>query len=183
MEFKFTKTRKVKSPSRGTSLSAGIDFFIPEFDDKFIEDLKSKNKNITFGFTCGTLQPDLTIPDNKTTGFILFAHQRILVPLGVHVKIPKDYCMIFFNKGGISNKKGLDVLACVVDEDYQGEVFLSLVNTSDNEIAHIEAGDKIIQGVLLPTIYTEINEVSILEELYKEKTERGEGGFGSTGHK
>ena len=85
--------------------------------------------------------------------------------------------------------------ACVVDEDYQGEVHLSIINTNnssemysddmyaiDSGYVTITPGDKLVQFILVPVNYANPEEVS-LEELYSEVSERGEGGFGSTGLK
>ena len=172
----FTKTRKVKSPTRATKKSAGIDFFVPEFDDDFIKDLITKNDGIE-----EKLWKWGKSVDNKTVNSImLMPHQRILIPSGIHVNIPHNYALIVHNKSGVATKKGLDRLAEVVDEDYQGEIHLSVVNTS-NDVVCINENEKLVQLILIPVLYADIKEVSTLEELYPTKTQRGTGGFGSTG--
>ena len=88
---------------------------------------------------------------------------------------------IAFNKSGIAVKKNLHVGACVVDEDYQGELHLNLTNTG-NQPQIIERGDKITQFVLLPVNYATPVEVEP-KNLYTKKSKRGDGGFGSTGTK
>ena len=84
--------------------------------------------------------------------------------------------------------------ACVVDEDYQGEVHINMINTNqpseyydmDGHYATnpghvtITPGDKLVQFILLPINYSNPEETT-LEELYTNTTERGEGGSGSTG--
>lgn len=104
----------------------------------------------------------------------------ILIELGIKVKIPSNYCLIAFNKSGVAIQ-GLSVGACVIDEDYQGELHLHLFNVSKQPV-RIMGGQKIIQFLLLPVWWEQhgIFEVP-LHELYPEKTERGEGAFGSTG--
>jgi dUTP pyrophosphatase len=87
--------------------------------------------------------------------------------------------LIAFNKSGVSAKLGLDVLACVVDCDYQGEIHLSLVNTS-NEVINILPGQKLVQFILLDVNICPIEEVND-NAIYNSVTERGSGGFGSTG--
>ena len=170
-DLQFTKIRDVKSPHRGTEKSAGIDFFIPKFNEQFVGDLKNKNGNIQFEYIGGNTEiPAIT----------LFPQQRILIPSGVHVKIPADFALIGHNKGGVASKKGLDVLANVVDEDYQGEVHINLVNTG-RDIAYLSQDDKILQFVLIPVLYAQLHEVPNLQELYPTQTERGAGAFGSTG--
>jgi dUTP pyrophosphatase len=81
----------------------------------------------------------------------------------------------------VAVKKGLSVGACVIDEDYQGEIHLHLTNRTQSEMI-VNAGDKIIQFVLLPYSKEGITVVP-LEELYESTTTRGAGGFGSTGGK
>lgn len=142
--MKIKKIKDVKTPTRGTSLSAGIDFYIP---NDFIQ-----NTGIAPG--C-----------------------RINIASGIIAEVPKGYALIAFNKSGIAANKGLQVGACVVDEDYQGEIHLNLMNVSQS-IAYINPGDKIIQFILLPVFYDSIEEVN---EIHTIQTERGSGGFGSTG--
>jgi len=161
--MKYTKIKDVKSPSRGTSQSAGIDFFIPD--------------------TWNDGEP-YSIPPGG----------RVLIPSGIKVNVPSGYALIAFNKSGIASKTGLMVGACVVDEDYQGEVHINMINTNhpsevwdmDGHYATnsghvtINPGDKLVQFILLPINYSNPEETT-LEELYTNTTERGEGGFGSTG--
>ena len=87
------------------------------------------------------------------------------------------------NKSGVGAKKQLDVLACLVDEDYEGEVHINLVNNG-NKVQTVNAGDKIVQGVLLKMNYAMPEEVESEEKLFANSTSaRGEGGFGSTDSK
>lgn len=144
------KTRDVKTPERGTSLSAGLDFFVP---------------NDFPGIHC------------------LLPGDDINIPSGIHVQVPHGYMLAAFNKSGIAVKKGLQVGATVVDEDYQGEVHLHVRNIS-GEVQTIEPGEKILQMVLIPVSYEGVELVDSLESLYGgETSERGSGGFGSTGTK
>lgn len=147
--MKISKTRKVKTPTRGTKFSAGLDFYIPE-------DFSWKYMCVSKG-------------------------QSILIPSGIKANIPKGYALIAFNKSGVATKKGLAVGACVVDEDYQGEIHIHLINISEKEVV-LEPGDKIIQFILLPVFYDFVTEVPE-SELYETETSRGLGGFGSTGDK
>ena len=85
--------------------------------------------------------------------------------------------MIAFNKSGVATKQGLSVGACVVDEDYDGEVHLHMINTSDKDQT-VVTGQKLVQFVLIPVCYIDVEEV---DELPQRNTQRGAGGFGSTG--
>ena len=142
--MKISKVRKVKTPTRGTQLSAGIDFYVPQ------------------DYSC-TLSPG----------------SSCLIPSGIKANVPEGCALVAFNKSGIAVKKSLHVGACVVDEDYQGEIHLNLMNVGKKEV-EINSGDKILQFVLLPVFYDIIEEVDA-KDLYKSQTERGAGGFGSTG--
>lgn len=103
----------------------------------------------------------------------------VLIPSGIKVKVPEGHALIFMNKSGVATKKGLTVGACVVDESYQGEVHLHLMNNSSNAVK-VFPGEKIVQGLLIPINYAMPSEVK-LADLYDSESERGEGGFGHTG--
>lgn len=121
---------------------------------------------------------DFFIPNDFETSQI-YPHDSINIPSGIKAKIPHGYALIAFNKSGVATKLGLDVGANVIDEGYQGEIHLHLVNTT-NQFIKIEKGQKIVQFILLPVNYELPEEVSE-EDLFESKSERGEGGFGSTG--
>jgi dUTP pyrophosphatase len=77
----------------------------------------------------------------------------------------------------------LSVGACVIDEDYQGEIHIHLTNIS-NKSTTIEGGDKIVQCLILPINYEGVEIVESEDQMWNgEVTERGSGGFGSTGTK
>ena len=78
-------------------------------------------------------------------------------------------------------KKSLMVGACVVDSDYQGEIHLHLLNVG-NERTVIAPGDKLVQFLLVPVDHCAVEEVDV-DTLFEEESERGAGGFGSTGDK
>ena len=109
----------------------------------------------------------------------LLPGDAVNIPSGIKVKVPHGFALVFMNKSGVAVKKGLQVGACVVDEDYQGEVHLHVRNTS-TEVQSIKPGEKLVQALLIPVDYCNIEVVNV-DELYEEETQRGEGGFGSTG--
>jgi dUTP pyrophosphatase len=104
---------------------------------------------------------------------------KAFIPSGIKANVPPGHALIAFNKSGVALKKHLFVGACVVDEDYQGEIHLHVVNVG-TEAVTIESGEKLVQLVLIPVFYDIIEEAK-QEELFSEATERGSGGFGSTG--
>lgn len=175
-KFRYSKVRDVKSIDRGTSNSAGIDFFIPKFTQEFMKIVQDKNPCISQLIPSSYSYIIINSPDVKS--ILISPGERLMIPSGIKLQGHKSTAFIMFNKSGISVKKGLDVLACVIDEDYQGEIHLSLVNTS-KYIVEIKEGEKIIQGIEIPVIYSDLIEVPETE-LFETETERGTGGFGST---
>lgn len=103
----------------------------------------------------------------------------VLIASGIKARVPEGYALIAMNKSGIA-LKGLQVGACVVDEDYQGEIHLHVRNISRGLIT-IQEGEKLVQMLLVPVFYDSVELVGSEQELFPETTERGEGGFGSTG--
>jgi len=144
-------------------------------DFKFskVKDVKSPNR--ANQFDAGI---DFFIP-NDFSEIILNHGESVLIPSGIKMNIPSGYGLIAHNKSGIASKKNLDVLASVIDETYQGEIHINLINNG-NVPQILKAGDKIIQFILTPISYINPIEVKI-EELFEEKSNRGENGFGSTG--
>jgi len=129
--------------------------------------------------TDGSAGIDFFIPEKYNETKILGPGDSVLIPSGIHVKIPNGFALIAFNKSGISTKKNLMVGACVIDSDYQGEIHIHLINCGNKHKA-INPGEKIIQFILMETPKVEIRECPKLSDLYTEETERGKDGFGST---
>jgi len=103
-----------------------------------------------------------------------------LFETGVAVEIPKGTMLEIKNKSSIASRLQLVVGACVVDHGYSGEVMIDMHNLGIDS-QRIEAGQKIAQGVLIPILTPKIEEISHIP--YHGSTDRGEGGFGSTGSK
>lgn len=101
------------------------------------------------------------------------------VTTGLAFAIPEGYFGGIFARSGLSTKKGLRPANCtgVVDSDYRGPVIVALHNDSAEKRV-IEPGERIAQLILLPYLAAEFDEVEELDE-----TDRGCGGFGSTGTK
>ena len=100
-----------------------------------------------------------------------------LVHTGIAVEIPKGYFGAIFARSGLATKQGLAPAnkVGVIDNDYRGEIMVMLHNHSKVERI-VNPGDRIAQLVIIPYIKAEFNLVDELDE-----TDRGEGGFGSTG--
>ena len=116
-------------------------------------------------------------------GWDLYAKESFTVPAGgsavhntgVHMAIPKGYCGLIVSKSGLNVKRGITCRG-LVDAGYVGSIVAKLDNASQGRDYAFKAGEKITQIVILPIPDVELEVVSELEE-----TERGSGGFGSTG--
>ena len=102
------------------------------------------------------------------------AHGSVVIDTGVHVEIPEGYTIFLKSKSGLNVKHNL-IGEGVVDALYTGSIKVKLYNLGDTDY-QILRGDKIIQMVILPCGYCEFTEVEQFAE-----SERGTGGFGSTG--
>ena len=110
-------------------------------------------------------------------GATIKPHETAKIGTGVAIQPPKDTFGAVFARSGLATKQGLRPANCVgiCDYDYTGEYIVALHNDS-NEERTIEAGERIGQVVFIPYVNVSFVEVDELEE-----TERGAGGFGSTG--
>lgn len=107
--------------------------------------------------------------------FSLKPLERHVFNLGLASEIPENYYVKVSPKSGLAVKAGIDVMAGTIDSSYRGEWGVVLINLG-NEPYEFKAGDKLAQGVLLKVEGAEIVETDNLSE-----TDRGTGGFGSTG--
>ncbi len=128
---------------------------------------------------------ELIIPRSLDAGFdiqslneiLLAPHSQALVDTGLYVAVPEGWVMIIKDRSGMAGKRRIYTHAGVVDAGYRGEVKIVLSNDGD-EIQTLKQGEKIAQAIIVPCL-TAGEEVKSLEDLGN--TERGEGGFGSTG--
>jgi dUTP pyrophosphatase len=106
--------------------------------------------------------------------------ERAAVPTGLSIALPPGHEGQVRPRSGLSIKHGVTVVNApgTVDEDYRGEVKVLLVNLG-REAHIIQPGDRIAQLVVAPVTRVEVEQVSSAQDLGE--TERGEGGFGSTG--
>ena len=109
--------------------------------------------------------------------FIVPAHGDYTIDTGIHVEIPNDYVGFIKSKSGLNVNAGLTATG-VVDSGYTGSIRVKLYNHSDEDYV-FSRGDKITQMVVLPVARFDMVRVDSLEDFGK--TERGNGGFGSTG--
>ena len=106
-------------------------------------------------------------------------HTTVKIGTGLSFELPQGTFAAIFPRSGIATKRGLRPANCVgvCDSDYRGEYIVALHNDT-NKVQVIEPQERIAQMILLPYIEMQFNEVDNLSE-----TNRGEGGFGSSGEK
>ena len=138
------------------------------------------------------LEHCLGLPEYKTVGaagmdlvasisepVVLKSLERKLIPTGVKIEVPMGYEAQIRPRSGLSIKHGITLINCTgtIDSDYRGEVCVGLVNLSSEQYI-INPADRIAQMVIAEVVQGEIEIAANLSE-----TQRGEGGFGSTGIK
>lgn len=137
------------------------------------------------------LYEDSIIPTRGSldaAGYDLYAHldsdsislnsgETYMVGTGIAVEIPSGYFAAIFARSGIASKRSLRPANCVgvIDSDYRGEIKVPLFNDSDKEQV-LEKNERVAQMVIMPYLNVTFN---LVEEL--SSTDRGQGGFGSTG--
>lgn len=99
------------------------------------------------------------------------------IETGIAVSIPEGYAGLIWDKSGIASK-GVKVFGGLIDSSYRGQVIVILANETSKPIK-FEAGDKITQMIIVPVETPELEFVEYKDDLGT--TDRGEGGFGSTG--
>lgn len=167
--MQFTKVRDVKTPAGNRQEDAGIDFFVPN-------------------------------DWNEGKDYILYIGEQVLIPTGIKTIFNRDLALIMTNKSGVSLKKGTVQGSCVIDSSYRGELHINLhkdsKGTEDIKVRKrgilgyfgfkewatiIKPGEKITQGILYKISNENIKEISNSAYEKGPKTNRGQGGFGSTG--
>ena len=112
--------------------------------------------------------------------FVLLPGKYHSFPTGIAIEMPDPRCVaLVFSRSGMGAKHGISLSNSVgvIDYDYRGEIIVSLINNSDDPF-EIEPGDRIAQLMVVMTVHVE---TELSEEL--SETDRGSGGFGSTGKK
>lgn len=203
--IRYTLVRKVHTPTRANAHDAGLDFYAPvdlqlhqlqavqaksvkyglvfvsgdkyyRFGDSKVGILNSKDN--TFRYHPLLLSDAIRIIDK----IIISPHSRVLIPSGVRVLLePSNSMLMAANKSGIATKKGLIFGAEIVDSPYTGEVHISIINTTKEDVV-IEMGQKQVQFIHVPIFESEPEEISnsLYEEIANTWGTRGGKGFGSS---
>ena len=117
---------------------------------------------------------DLYSVEDKT---VIMPHKTVFIGTGLAMEIPQGYVGLIFARSGLACKRSLAPAnkVGVIDSDYRGEIKVALHNHSDEEQI-IEKGERVAQISIIPYLAVQYEESAELDD-----TERGQGGFGSTG--
>ena len=116
---------------------------------------------------CACLTEPVTIEPNHT----------VMIGTGLAIEVPSGYAALVYGRSGLGVKHNITPANCVgvVDADYRGEMMVGLKNSSDKAFI-VNPGDRIAQMVIAPVVMSVFEEAEELSD-----TDRGTGGFGSTG--
>ena len=153
--MKIMLDKGAKMPTRAHPCDAGLDLYTPV--DAYVPSVRVR------GGSC----------EGYVQGFAVIGCKTI--DTGVHVEIPEGYVGLVKSKSGLNVNHGLTAGEGVIDSHYTGSIKVKLYNHTDSDY-RFKKGDKIAQLVILPCLLPELEPVDSLEE-----TDRGDGGFGSTG--
>ena len=136
------------------------------------------------------LDPEIKLPEYKTDGasgmdLVAFIKESLtikprtssLIPTGISVAFSENYEIQIRPRSGLAAKNNISVLNTpgTIDSDYRGEIKIIIYNHGNNDFI-VNNGDRIAQMILAPVVKMELEETNDLPE-----TNRGIGGFGSTG--
>lgn len=117
-------------------------------------------------------------PSDYTLPIEVSQSKAATIRTGLAMEIPQGYCLLIFSRSGHGFKHGVRLANCVgvIDSDYRGEILIRLVCDPHGKRIDIRHGERIAQCMLVRAPWFAIDEVDELSG-----TERGDGGFGSTG--
>jgi len=169
VRFAFIEGYESFPPRRGTPDSAGMDVYIPMFNDAFNFEFLDKNQD----------HNKRALIVSSADKIIVKAGGHILIPTGLKLDIPKGTYIDVCTKSGHFANFGMKVGSHVIDADYQGQVYISLFNTNPYEVLLVP-GKACAQLIHKPCIIQDW-EFTTEDHLHEVTSVRGTGGFGSTG--
>ena len=116
-------------------------------------------------------------PGQRATGFLLAPMQRAIVPTGLRIAIPEGFEVQIRPRSGLALKHGISLpnTPGTIDSDYRGPLGVLLINYGAEPFT-VGHGERIAQMIVAPVVRAAFRRVAMLDD-----TERGHGGFGSTG--
>lgn len=133
-------------------------------------------KKLNIAIPCYQHEGDAGLDLRAVKECVVKKGSRETIPTGVKVAIPPGYFGLVKDRSGLASKKGIHSFAGVVDSGYRGEVAV-VIHNSGNEDFLVEVGMRIAQLLIVPVASVKVSEAVL------DVTSRGEGGWGSTGHK
>ena len=109
-------------------------------------------------------------------GVAIFPNETKVIKTGIAIQLPEGYGGFIKDRSSVATKRGLHIVAGVIDNGYIGEICVALYNGTES-LVHVKPSEKIAQLVLIPTVDFEVEEVDEVVPT----DQRGDGGFGSTG--
>ena len=204
-KVKFLVTGDVKAPVRkmtSDGADAGIDIFVPNLSDAFIEEITKENPGHPYKW--GLIGAPVADEKEKNPNAGVFIYigpgQSLLIPTYLKTRIPSDMYLKIADKSGVSTKQKVEVsIADTIDASYEGISHVLITNFS-NEIRFIEFGQKIAQlihikidnqgiEIFYDEAFEGFKDIAENTKMSSEKffeghtKDRKEGGFGSTGIK
>lgn len=165
-----------------------------DFDKEFGGPVTNTNTyKMSIKFANKSNNEDPAYATNGASGFDLRAsltepitirqHEREIVPTGLFFSLPDNMEMQIRPRSGLAAKSGITVLNSpgTIDADYRGEIKVILINHSEDRFI-VNNGDRIAQGVIASVLAKNIIDLTRVDDISTD-TERGAGGFGSTGSK
>ena len=145
-------------------------------DDKFVLPIKRLDKSVELPSYAYEGDAGLDLRSSETVDLAPF--ERRLVSTGLAIAIPDGYAGFVQPRSGLALKKGLSMANTpgLIDAHYRGELKVCAINLDPKETIHIEKGERIAQLVIQKVPVVTLQEVDELSQ-----TDRGEGGFGSSG--
>jgi dUTP pyrophosphatase len=179
------------------AFDSNSNYTLEDFNKEFDGNMSMSNNNddfkISLSFKNESTNPDPEYATAGSSGFDLRANletsislprgQTAIIPTGLFFEIPDNFEIQVRPRSGLAAKNGVTVLNTpgTIDADYRGEIKIILINLG-NDTFEINHGDRIAQGVIAAV--TAKNYVNLIKvNNISENTERGTGGFGSTGTK
>lgn len=162
---------EVTLPTRGSEEAAGIDIYVPMYNEVIEKDFLEMNTHPRAAqiLTGSHVPPYIRVS----------AHNRVLIPTGLRMKVEPGTYLEVANRGSVAAKQGLVFGAHIVDSDYRGNVFINLINTGTGPQT-VNFGQKIAQIIHKQCLMSDVELVSDTE-FNRTQTSRGSGALGSTG--
>jgi dUTP pyrophosphatase len=192
MKFSLDYIRKKINDITDSNKDYGVNDFENEFSKTFVgEGYDYDLFKLNVGFKNESNNPDPEYATNGSSGFDLRANlnesvtlksgNRAIIPTGLYFEIPENFEIQIRPRSGLAAKNGVTVLNTpgTIDSDYTGEIKIILINHGDEDFT-INHGDRIAQGVLASVLNKKIIKLTKQTNITS-NTERGNGGFGSTG--